>query len=63
MIEQVLARQPLTEEHARLLDKSTGIPARFWLALEHNYRVGLAAGLRDVTEDEPAAPATGGEQR
>ena len=52
MIEQVLDRQPLTGEHARILEKGTGIPARFWLALEHNYRAGLAAGLTDVTPED-----------
>ncbi len=52
MIEQVLDRQPLTDEHARVLEQGTGIPARFWLALEHSYRAGLAAGLTDVTDTE-----------
>jgi plasmid maintenance system antidote protein VapI len=49
MLEQVLAKRPLTEEHARLLFNATGIPAQFWLTFEHNYRAGLAAGLTDAT--------------
>lgn len=48
-IQEVLNRKPLTSQHAELLEQVTGIPARFWLALEHNYRAGLAAGLKDVT--------------
>ena len=39
-------------DHAAVLARGTFIPARFWLALEHNYRAGLAAGLKDVTEDD-----------
>lgn len=27
-----------------LADRITGIPTRFWLAFEHNYRTGLAEG-------------------
>ena len=38
---------------AQKLCNLTFVPAPFWLALEHNYRVGLAAGkLRGVYEDE-----------
>lgn len=37
--------EPLTEDLARKLLNLTFIPAPFWLALEHNYRAGLAAGL------------------
>lgn len=48
-MQEVLDRKPLTPQHAGLLELRTGIPARFWLALEHNYRAGLAAGLKDVT--------------
>lgn len=51
MIQAVLGRQPLTDGHALMLAKATGIPARFWLSYEHNYRAGLAAGLKDVTPD------------
>lgn len=43
---------------AAKLSQGTGIPARFWLALEHNYRVGLAAGKHDMTNPEPEATAT-----
>ena len=49
MVGQVLAKEPLTGEHARLLEGATGIPAQFWLTFEHNYRAGLAAGLTDAT--------------
>jgi hypothetical protein len=52
LVDDVLDRQPLTEIHAAVLARGTFIPARFWLALEHNYRAGLAAGLKDATPDE-----------
>ncbi len=45
----VMSREPLTPHHAEVLARATQIPARIWLALEHNYRAGLAAGLKDVT--------------
>ena len=48
-IQEVLDRKPLTQTHAVLLQYGTQIPVRFWMALEHNYRAGLAAGLKDVT--------------
>lgn len=48
-IRAVLDRHPLTEAHARVLEAGTAIPARMWLALEHDYRAGLAAGLADTT--------------
>jgi hypothetical protein len=50
MIQQVLDRKPLTVQHALLLSSGTHIPVRFWLALEHDYRAGLAAGLKDATD-------------
>lgn len=50
VIDEVLRREPLTENYARVLERVTGIPARMWLALEHNYRVGLAAGKHDETD-------------
>jgi hypothetical protein len=49
MVREVLDRAPLTEAHATVLERGTQVPARIWLALENNYRAGLAAGLRDVT--------------
>jgi hypothetical protein len=52
MIEDVLERKPLTEKCAEILARGTFVPARFWLALEHNYRAGLAAGLTDVTPED-----------
>lgn len=51
MAEEVLARKPLTADHAAVLERGTFVPARFWLALEHNYRAGLAAGLKDASDD------------
>ena len=44
----MISREPLTPHHAEVLARATQIPARIWLALEHNYRAGLAAGLKDV---------------
>jgi hypothetical protein len=52
LITEVLERKPLTEIHADCLARGTFVPARFWLALEMNYRNGLAAGLKDASEDE-----------
>lgn len=49
IIEAVLDRKPFTELTARLLETGTGVPAKFWLALEHDYRAGLAAGLTDAS--------------
>jgi hypothetical protein len=51
LITEVLERKPLTEDHAKSLARGTFIPARMWLALESNYRAGLAAGLTDASED------------
>jgi hypothetical protein len=51
LVQEVLDRKPLTEAHAAVLARGTHVPARFWLGLEHNYRAGLAAGLKDVTDD------------
>ena len=45
LIQDVLDRKPLTAAHATTLARGTGVEVRFWLALEHNYRAGLAAGL------------------
>lgn len=39
-----VGEQRIDEELAQRLDGMTNIGARFWLALEHNYRAGLAAG-------------------
>ncbi len=52
VIQEVLDRKPLTEEHAKVLARGTGIPASFWAGFEHNYRAGLAAGLADVTPED-----------
>jgi len=48
----LVSGEPLTPEDAEGLAR---IPvaspsARFWLALEHNYRVALAAGKKDVSD-------------
>ena len=50
LIQDVLDRKPLTVAHAQALARGTGIDVRFWLALEHNYRAGLAAGLTDASD-------------
>lgn len=49
LITEVLDRKSLRELNAQCLERGTGIPAQFWLTFEHNYRAGLAAGLKDVT--------------
>lgn len=46
----VLAREPLTQRHAAVLGRVTGTPAPFWLRWERDYRAGLAAGRKDVTD-------------
>lgn len=51
LIAEVLERKPLTEQHARILARGTGISESFWRNYEHNYRAGLAAGLKDCTND------------
>jgi hypothetical protein len=51
LITDVLKHEPLTQAHADCLARGTGVPARTWLNLEAQYRAGLAAGLRDATED------------
>jgi hypothetical protein len=52
MITEVLQREELTVAHAELLARAqhiTGIAADFWLTVEHDYRMALAARLPDVT--------------
>ncbi len=50
LINDVLARKPLTQAHATMLARApVGPPAQFWLNFEHNYRAGLAAGLTDTS--------------
>jgi hypothetical protein len=51
VIQGVLDRCRYYEVTADLLETGTGVPARFWLALEHDYRAGLAAGLTDASGD------------
>jgi plasmid maintenance system antidote protein VapI len=51
LIEDVLERRPLTRHHAHVIAIGTGTSERFWLNLEHNYRAGLAAGLKDASDD------------
>lgn len=51
-IDGVLDREPITQEIAEILGEGTDVPTSFWLALEHNYRAGLAAGLKDTTPDD-----------
>jgi len=50
LITEVLDRKPLRDLNAQCLERGTGVPARFWLAFEHNYRSGLAAGRTDASE-------------
>jgi plasmid maintenance system antidote protein VapI len=40
--------EPIDGDLARKLLNLTLIPAPFWLAMEHNYRAGLRAGLSHV---------------
>lgn len=49
---EIVAGSPISEEDATGLARiPIGSPsARFWLALEHNYRVALAAGKKDVSD-------------
>lgn len=51
LIVDVLERRPLGDAHAALLAKATGVSEVFWRNLEHNYRVGLAAGKKDISDD------------
>jgi plasmid maintenance system antidote protein VapI len=48
-LQRIIDKGPIGEVAARKLAQGTGISAQFWLALEHNYRVWLAAGKHDVT--------------
>lgn len=51
LINDVLARKPLTQAHADMLARAPiGPSAQFWLKFEHNYRAGLAAGLIDASD-------------
>ncbi len=40
----LVGEEPITEDLAKRLAAMTGIRVHVWMALEHNYRVGLAAG-------------------
>lgn len=51
LLQDVLDRKPMTDEHALALAQVTFTPKQLWLALEHNYRVGLAAGKKDISDD------------
>lgn len=44
----IMEGDEITAEIATRLKLLTGVGERFWLALEHNYRVGLAAGKTRV---------------
>lgn len=45
VLERILVgEEPITDDLAERLAALTHVPVRFWLALEHNYRVGLRAG-------------------
>lgn len=49
-IQGVLDRKPLDGLTALVLSRGTGISVGFWVAFEHNYRTGLAAGKKDTSE-------------
>lgn len=51
IMQGVLDKVPIDGHVADLLERVTQIPSRMWLALEHNYRDGLAAGKKDITDD------------
>lgn len=46
----VAGDESLTPRLASLLDTATGISYRIWLAMECNYREGLAAGKRPISD-------------
>lgn len=50
LLQDVLDRKPITNEHELALAKVTTISAGFWHNFEHNYRAGLAAGKKDVSD-------------
>jgi len=50
VIRAVLARRRYGEATAALLASGTSVPPAFWLALEHDYRAGLTAGLTDASD-------------
>jgi hypothetical protein len=52
IIRDVVDRAPLTESHAEMLERGTGIPARMWRGLERGYRADLAAGRTDTTPED-----------
>lgn len=43
---------PLTDDLAAVVARATGTPARVWIAFEHNYREGLAAGKKVIGADD-----------
>lgn len=47
LVIDVINKKELTQRHALYLHELTDIPVQFWITLEHNYRVGLAAGKKD----------------
>ena len=51
ILQAVLDRKPYGEKECAVLSRVTSIPAVFWQNLEHNYRAGLEAGLKDVSSD------------
>jgi plasmid maintenance system antidote protein VapI len=46
-IQAVLDRVPMSELTASIIAEATQTTSRLWLALEHNYRAGLARGLKE----------------
>lgn len=50
-IRGIIAGEPITEDDAAGLGRMpAGASARFWMALERNYRAALAAGKRDISD-------------
>jgi len=50
-LRNIIAGGPITVADAEGLARMPNGPsARFWLALEHNYRAALAAGKKDISD-------------
>lgn len=52
LINEVLARMPLSQAHAEVLARGTNTSVDYWLGCERNYRQDLALGRRDVTPED-----------
>lgn len=45
----LIGKNPITDHIAKKLEEAFGVDRHTWLALERNYRRGLSAGKKDVT--------------